>query len=79
MDYKKSGVDIEKGDQFVDWIRSTQPRNAPHADKIISGVGGFAGVFKAAFEHLKDPCLVASTDGIGTKLLLESNTIAFVI
>lgn len=70
MDYKDSGVDIEKGDQFVDWIRSTQPRNAPHADKIISGVGGFAGVFRAAFEHMQEPCLVASTDGIGTKLLL---------
>lgn len=70
MDYKKSGVDIEKGDQFVDWIRSTEPRNAPHTDKIISGVGGFAGVFRAAFDHMKEPCLVASTDGIGTKLLL---------
>lgn len=70
MDYKKSGVDIEKGDQFVDWISKTQPRNVPHADKIVSGVGGFAGIFKAAFTHMQDPCLVASTDGIGTKLLL---------
>lgn len=70
MDYKKSGVDIEKGDAFVEWIKETQPKKQPHQDKIIDGLGGFAGVFRAQFKSMEDPCLVASTDGIGTKLLL---------
>lgn len=70
MDYKQSGVDIEKGDAFVEWIKETQPKNPPHQDKIIDGLGGFAGVFRANFGSMKEPCLVASTDGIGTKLLL---------
>ncbi len=70
MDYKKSGVDIEKGDAFVEWIKESQPKKQPHQDKIIDGLGGFAGVFRANFKSMEDPCLVASTDGIGTKLLL---------
>lgn len=70
MDYKTSGVDIEKGDAFVEWIKETQPLKQPHQDKIVDGLGGFAGVFKANFKSMEEPCLVASTDGIGTKLLL---------
>ena len=70
IDYKSSGVDIEKGDAFVEWIKDTQPKKQPHQDKIIDGLGGFAGVFRANFKDMEDPCLVASTDGIGTKLLL---------
>lgn len=70
IDYKSSGVDIEKGDAFVEWIKETQPQKQPHQDKIIDGLGGFAGVFRANFKNMEDPCLVASTDGIGTKLLL---------
>lgn len=70
IDYKTSGVDIEKGDAFVEWIKETQPKKQPHQNKIVDGLGGFAGVFRANFKNMEDPCLVASTDGIGTKLLL---------
>ncbi len=70
IDYKTSGVDIQKGDAFVEWIKQTQPKNQPHQSQIIDGLGGFAGVFKANFKSMEDPCLVASTDGVGTKLLL---------
>jgi phosphoribosylformylglycinamidine cyclo-ligase len=70
IDYKSSGVDIVKGDAFVEWIKETQPKKQPHQDKIIDGLGGFAGVFRANFKSMEEPCLVASTDGIGTKLLL---------
>lgn len=70
LDYKSSGVDIQQGDAFVEWIKETQPKKQPHQDKIVDGLGGFAGVFRANFKGMEDPCLVASTDGMGTKLLL---------
>ncbi|MCB9073631.1 MAG: phosphoribosylformylglycinamidine cyclo-ligase [Bdellovibrionaceae bacterium] len=69
MDYKQSGVDVEKGDQFVDWIQETQSKG-PHANKVISGVGGFASIMRFDFPEYKEPCLVSSTDGVGTKVKL---------
>lgn len=71
MDYKQSGVDVEKGDQFVDWIQDTQFKG-PYADKMISGVGGFASIMRFDFPEYKEPCLVSSTDGVGTKVKLAS-------
>ena len=70
MDYKSSGVDINKGDDFVRWIQSSEPQNMPFKDQLLGGLGGFAGVFELGHKDMKDPCLVAATDGIGTKLLL---------
>lgn len=64
MLYKDSGVDIEKGDKLVDFLRTLNPE-----------IGGFGGAFPADF--LKDyvnPVLVASTDSIGTKVLLGLKT-----
>lgn len=70
MDYKSSGVDIEKGDALVSWLQDSDSAPAPHADKIISGIGGFASVFQMKFPEISDPCLVSATDGVGTKLKL---------
>lgn len=73
MSYRDAGVDVEAGDQLVDWLvesKSTSPR----ADQVVSGIGGFAAVFRAQFQHMKKPCLVAATDGIGTKILLAAHT-----
>ena len=67
MDYKEAGVDIEKGEALVDWLQQ-KGQTEPHQDKILHGIGGFASIFKMDFPHLKKPCLVAATDGIGTKL-----------
>ena len=69
IDYKSSGVDIEKGDQLVDWLKSDK-KSRPHEDKIIDGIGGFASIFQLNFPEYKEPCLVSATDGIGTKLKL---------
>ncbi len=69
MDYKSAGVDIEKGEALVDWLKEDQGPK-PHADKIIGGIGGFASIFKMDFPNIKEPCLVSATDGIGTKLKL---------
>jgi phosphoribosylformylglycinamidine cyclo-ligase len=64
--YKDAGVDIEAGDAFVERI-------APHAARtrrpeVISGVGGFAGLFAIPPGKYKEPVLVSGTDGVGTKL-----------
>ncbi len=69
MDYKEAGVDIEKGDDFVDWLKESKDKNF-HEDKIMDGIGGFASIFNFNFPEIKDPCLVSATDGIGTKLKL---------
>jgi phosphoribosylformylglycinamidine cyclo-ligase len=64
--YKNAGVDIEKGNQFVsnirDLVRST------HGPQVLSGLGGFSGMFALESSHMKSPTLVSSTDGVGTKL-----------
>lgn len=70
IDYKKAGVDVEKGDKLVDWIKSQSESTSPWKHNLLSGVGGFASIFKANFQNMKSPCLVSCTDGVGTKVLL---------
>ncbi len=64
--YKDAGVDIETGDRFVDeisrYVRSTYIKG------VVGGLGGFAALFRPEFRKMKDPLLVSSTDGVGTKL-----------
>jgi phosphoribosylformylglycinamidine cyclo-ligase len=66
--YKQAGVDIEAGDALVERIK-------PHAAKtrrpeVVSGVGGFGGLFAIPPGKYKEPLLVSGTDGVGTKLKL---------
>jgi len=75
FDYKKAGVDVEAGDALVDWLteksKSTSIQN-PHAERIVSGIGGFASLFRIQFPEMKKPCLITCTDGVGTKVKLAS-------
>ncbi len=71
FNYKDSGVDVEAGDQLVDWLQSDRSE-MPHQSRIISGVGGFASLFKIDFPDMKKPCLITCTDGVGTKVLLAA-------
>lgn len=71
INYKQAGVDVEKGDQLVSWLQQDKSES-PHADKIVSGIGGFAALFRAQFNEMESPCLVSATDGVGTKVLLAS-------
>lgn len=70
--YKDAGVDIENADKTVDWMKSnlTASPDSPHRTKVLSGVGGFSALFDGSFQNYKNPVLVSSTDGIGTKLLM---------
>ena len=71
IDYKEAGVDIEKGDALVSWLQEDK-KAPPHADKIVSGIGGFAALFRANFQDYEKPCLVSATDGVGTKVMLAT-------
>lgn len=84
IDYKKSGVDVEAGDALVDWLhddknQSKSPANHNQIDiqkklksRVVSGIGGFAALFNAQFDDIKNPLLVSCTDGVGTKVKLAS-------
>jgi phosphoribosylformylglycinamidine cyclo-ligase len=70
-DYRSSGVDVEAGDALVDWLQN-QNQTQIHQNRIVSGIGGFASLFRADFPEMKKPCLVTCTDGVGTKVKLAS-------
>ena len=66
--YKNAGVDINAGNQFVQAIKPFVKKTCrPGADTEI---GGFAGIFDLSKTNYRDPLLVSSTDGVGTKLKL---------
>jgi phosphoribosylamine--glycine ligase/phosphoribosylaminoimidazole synthetase len=67
--YAAAGVDIDEGARAVDRITAAVGRT--HGADVLHGVGGFGGVFSAkAITAMDDPVLVASTDGVGTKVEL---------
>ena len=71
--YKEAGVDIEKGDKLVEWLQSDKSRDKV-AGEVVSGIGGFAALFRPDFSGMEDPLLIAGTDGVGTKVLLGIET-----
>lgn len=70
LEYKNAGVDIAAGDALVDWLKTNRPQKWPHQDRLVSGIGGFAALFRGDFPEMKKPLIVSSTDGVGTKVKL---------
>ncbi len=68
LTYKASGVDIEAGEAFINRIRSRTART--QGPEVLGGLGGFGGLFQLTPEAYRHPVLVATTDGVGTKLRL---------
>jgi len=69
--YAAAGVDIDEGTRAVSEIKAAV--EATHDTGVLKGVGSFGGVFSAkAILELDDPVLVASTDGVGTKVELAA-------
>jgi phosphoribosylformylglycinamidine cyclo-ligase len=66
MDYKQSGVDIDAGNEVVQRIRSLAKRT--FTPGVLSDIGSFGGLFALSSAAIADPVLVASADGVGTKL-----------
>jgi phosphoribosylformylglycinamidine cyclo-ligase len=66
MDYKTSGVDIDAGNETVRRIKRLA--KATFTPGVLSDIGSFGGLFKLDTAALKEPVLVSSADGVGTKL-----------
>jgi len=64
--YTMAGVDIDAGNRFVELIKPIVSNTFKSGVK--TDIGGFAGVFSLQFQDSENPVLVASTDGVGTKL-----------
>lgn len=67
LTYRDAGVDIEAGDALVEAIKPLA--RATHREGVLAGVGGFGALFELA-KGYREPVLVSSTDGVGTKLKL---------
>jgi phosphoribosylformylglycinamidine cyclo-ligase len=65
IDYRQSGVDIDAGNEVVRRIKSLARQT--YTPGVLSGIGSFGGLF-ALDGAVPDPVLVASADGVGTKL-----------
>ncbi|WP_101696476.1 phosphoribosylformylglycinamidine cyclo-ligase [Clostridium minihomine] len=66
--YKAAGVDVTAGYQAVELMKSHVARTTTPG--VISGLGGFGGMFRPELAGMKEPVLVSGTDGVGTKLRL---------
>lgn len=66
--YKEAGVDITAGYKSVELIKEHVART--EIPGVISGIGGFGGLFAPDFSNMEEPVLISGTDGVGTKIKL---------
>ena len=64
--YKEAGVDVTAGYKAVELMKSHVARTMTQG--VVSGIGGFGGLFELDCEGIQKPVLVSGTDGVGTKL-----------
>jgi phosphoribosylformylglycinamidine cyclo-ligase len=66
LTYKSAGVNVDTGNKFVGLIRSVVRKT--FRPEVITDIGGFSGLFSFPSKKFRNPVLVSSTDGVGTKL-----------
>src|SRR5216110_2452389 len=67
--YARAGVDVDLGNRLKRQIQPLVKKTHPAAaGQVLGKSGGFGGLFRADFSRMRDPVLVASIDGVGTKL-----------
>jgi phosphoribosylformylglycinamidine cyclo-ligase/phosphoribosylamine--glycine ligase/phosphoribosylformylglycinamidine cyclo-ligase len=70
--YSSSGVNIDAGNRAVDLMKDAV--KSTYTSSVLAGIGSFGGLFDAsALKEMKSPVLVASTDGVGTKVKLAAS------
>jgi len=70
--YASAGVDVDLGNKLKGRIQSFVKQT--HGPQVLGKIGGFGGLFRANFPGMADPVLVASIDGVGTKLKIAFAT-----
>ena len=72
LTYKDAGVNIDAGNALVERIKPLVA--ATRRPEVLSGLGGFGGLFALPPDRYREPVLVSGTDGVGTKLKLAQQT-----
>jgi phosphoribosylformylglycinamidine cyclo-ligase len=70
--YAAAGVDVDLGNTVKRGIQALV--KGTHGPEVLGRIGGFGGLFRPNFRGMKDPVLVSSVDGVGTKLKLAFMT-----
>ena len=70
--YAAAGVDVDLGNRVKSGIQALV--KGTHGPEVLGRIGGFGGLFRPNFRGMKDPVLVSSVDGVGTKLKLAFMT-----
>ena len=68
MDYKQSGVDIIAGEKAVESIKGIVRKS--YNKNVLTELGSFGGLYSLDLSRWKAPVMVASTDGVGTKIIV---------
>ena len=68
LSYRDAGVDIDAGNALVELIKPAV--KTTFRPEVLTGLGGFGGLFRLDSQRFSDPVLVSGTDGVGTKLIL---------
>src|SRR5260370_7972135 len=66
MDYREAGVDISAADEAKARIKALA--KGTFNASVLSEIGSFGGMFRPDWSRYREPVLVASTDGVGTKI-----------
>jgi phosphoribosylformylglycinamidine cyclo-ligase len=66
MDYRDAGVDIPAADAAKDRIKALA--RSTFNDSVLTEIGSFGGMFRPDLSRYREPVLVASSDGVGTKI-----------
>jgi phosphoribosylformylglycinamidine cyclo-ligase len=70
--YREAGVDIDAQDHALEMVKELVRET--HTDGVLSDQGAFGGLFRLPTKAMREPVLVASADGVGTKLKLAFST-----
>lgn len=68
LSYRDAGVDIDAGNALVESIKPAV--KTTFRPGVLTGLGGFGGLFSLDTQRYREPVLVSGTDGVGTKLML---------
>lgn len=72
LTYKQAGVDIEAGADLVEVVK--EMARSTFRPEVLTGIGGFGGLFSFDTQRYYRPVLVSATDGVGTKLKIAQMT-----